>query len=76
MIGREISVLRPPMARSEGDEGGVQNWRAGEMADGAVELPIIREDSPATVFAALAALAVFILGALFKFTTYTHAIRR
>jgi hypothetical protein len=74
MIGREISVLPPPKTASEGTDGGVQNWRTDEMAAGAAELPIIREDDPAVLFAAAAALAFLLLGALFKFTTYKKEI--
>jgi hypothetical protein len=73
-VGREISVLHPPKAASENDDGGVQNWRTDEPATGAAELPIIREDNPAIVFAAAAALAMFLLGALFKFTAYNKEI--
>jgi len=70
IIGREISILPPPAAQSEGDGGGVQNWRVGEMSATAVELPIIAEDNPMLVFVLTAAIAVLFLGGGTEFIRY------
>jgi hypothetical protein len=70
MLGREISILPPPVTQSENDEGGVQNWRADEMADTAVELPIIDEDNPMLVVAAVAFAVLFVCGGVFKLVQF------
>jgi hypothetical protein len=68
-VGREIAVLNPARAESEGDRGGVQNWRDEEMADTAVEMPLIKEDLPLIPLAALA-FALFLLGGLVECARY------
>ena len=70
IIGREISILPPPAAQSDGDEGGVQNWREGEMSATAVELPIIVEDNSMLVAVAIAAIAVLLLGGATELIRY------
>lgn len=47
-----------------GEEGGVQNWRAYEMSESAVELPIVGEDNPLLSFTGVAALCL-LCGAIF-----------
>ncbi|MDR0445462.1 MAG: hypothetical protein LBH17_00240 [Oscillospiraceae bacterium] len=52
-----------PAAKSENDDGGVQQWRRDEMADDAVALTEAPPDAP-VIPAALAALTIFALGAI------------
>jgi hypothetical protein len=68
-VGREIAVLNPARAESEGDKGGVQNWRDAEMSDTAVEMPLIKENLPLIPLAVLA-LALFLLGGLVECVRY------
>jgi hypothetical protein len=49
-------------AASSGNTGAVQNWRMYEMADSAVELPVIEEETPLTAFMSVAALFLFFTG--------------
>ena len=62
MYGREISILPPAIAVSEGGEGGVQNRRESEMSATATALPIIPEDNPMLTVVLIATAAIFILG--------------
>lgn len=68
VTGREVSILPNPKAQSEGTEGGVQNWRADELAPDAVELPVIPPGSPGG-FVVIAA-SVFICGGLYRVMRY------
>jgi hypothetical protein len=60
ILGREIEVIA-----SQNDEGGVQNWRGDEMADSAVELPIIPKDLQLLYF--FAAAAILALGGIYEY---------
>jgi len=70
IIGREISILSPPAARSAGTAGGVQNWRQGEMADTAIALPIVASENPMLGKALTAAVMLFLLGGAFELLRY------
>ncbi len=51
---------------SQGDAGGVQNWRVYEMSESAVELPVIKEKNPLMPVVAVVALVLFAGGVLFR----------
>ncbi|MDR1589150.1 MAG: Ig-like domain-containing protein [Oscillospiraceae bacterium] len=72
----EAPVLRgfELKAVSAGDEGGVQNWRGEEMADTAVELPVIQEDNPMLPAAAAVFALIFIAGGLWRFILYKKSV--
>ena len=76
IIGREISILPPAGSQSDSSDGGVQNWREGEMSDTAVELPIIKEDNPMLIVAAIAVVVVFALGGVFELIKFKKEFQR
>jgi hypothetical protein len=53
-----------PAARSERDDGGVQQWRTDEMAQDALALPDVYPDAPVIPAAILAVIVLFLGGAL------------
>ncbi|WP_207650763.1 Ig-like domain-containing protein [Sporobacter termitidis] len=58
--------LNQSSVKSEGDAGGVQNWRVYEMAKDAVALPVIREDNPLLPVIGALAAALFAGGVLYR----------
>ena len=51
---------------SEGDNGGVQNWRIYEMSESASELPVIKEDNSLLPVIAVLAVCLLIGGAMYR----------
>ncbi len=51
---------------SQGDAGGVQNWRVYEMSESAVELPVIKEKNPLMPVIAVASLCLFLSAVIYR----------
>jgi hypothetical protein len=64
--------IMPQAAESEGETGGVQNWRVYEMSPTAVELPIIKEDNPLSVVISIIALCLFLLSVIYRLIKYKY----
>jgi hypothetical protein len=61
ITAREFSIIAPAKVQSQSENGGIQNWRTDEMADSAIELPIIPEENamlPVMLFGTIAMLAI------------------
>ena len=58
--------LQQSEVSSEGDEGGVQNWRMYEMSESAVELPDTDEKNPLMPVWIVTALCLFIGGVIYR----------
>jgi hypothetical protein len=60
----------PESAKSEGEVGGVQNWRVYEMSPTAVELPVIEEDNTLMPVIGVITLFLFVCAALYRILRY------
>lgn len=72
---RGETSLVPPKTKTEGDTGGVQNWRVYEMAQGAMELPIVPEETPLLPVTGLLALCLFAGGFLLRVLKYKKDVK-
>jgi hypothetical protein len=68
LIGIELRAV------SAGDDGGAQNWRREEMADTAVELPVIQADNPMLPAAAAVFALIFVVGGLWRLVLYKKSL--
>jgi len=68
LLGRELSIISSSAADSPSDDGGVQNWRREEMAQTAVELPVIPPDVQTTYV--FIAISLFFTGGIFQYARY------
>jgi hypothetical protein len=74
-VGYEMSILPPPTGQAIGGEGGVQNWRGGEMSPSAVQLPIIESDTHALAALAVSSVALILLGGAYELYRYKKETR-
>jgi hypothetical protein len=74
IIAREFSVIAPATVQSQSENGGVQNWRRDEMADSAIELPIIPEETAMLPVMLIGTIAMFLVGGGIEFITFKKQV--
>jgi hypothetical protein len=74
ITAREFSILAPAKVQSQSQNGGVQQWRTDEMADTAVELPIIPEENPMLPVMLIGIIAMFAIGGCIEFITFKKQV--
>jgi hypothetical protein len=74
ITAREFSIIAPAKVQSQSQNGGVQNWRTDEMADSAVELPIIPEENAMLPVMFVGTIAMFAIGGCIEFITFKKQV--
>jgi hypothetical protein len=74
ITAREFSIIAPAKVQSQSENGGVQQWRKEEMADTAVELPVIPEENAMLPVMLIGTIAMFAIGGVVEFITFKKQV--
>jgi hypothetical protein len=70
ITAREFSIIAPAKVQSQSENGGVQQRRKEEMADSAIELPVIPEENAMLPVMLFGTIAMFAIGGGIEFITF------